>query len=130
MISLTYSGTTLELPEDLLWSDELTWQPVEQTVERSITGALIVQSAARVAGRPITLAPEDDESAWMSRAVLDALRTWAAVPGREMVLNVGGVDRTVVFRHQEQAIDARPVVHYSEMVAGDAYLVTLRFMEV
>lgn len=130
-ITLAVDSVVLDLPADLLWSDEFEWAPVEQSVDRSITGAVIVQVAAVVAGRPITLAPEDDESAWCSRAALDVLQGWAAEPGLELTLNLRGVEHQVLFRHHAgPALEARPVVHFSDVQAGDWYRVTLRFMEV
>lgn len=130
-ITLNYSGTTLNLPEDLYWNDENSWAPVEQAIERSISGALIVSSATRVAGRPITLTPEDQGSAWMLRSVLDTLRTWAAVPGREMVLTLRGTTYNVIFRHHDgQAVEAAPIKHCNDVQPTDFYTVTLRFMEV
>ena len=131
-ITLTYGATALPLSEDFYWSDENAWAPVEQTTQRTVTGALIVSVAARVGGRPITLTPDDGSgtlSAYTTRATLDTLRAWAGVPGREMVLNLRGVDMDVIFRHQDNAIDATPLVHYSDVDAADYYSVTLRFME-
>lgn len=129
-ITLADGTDTITLHPDLYWADENSWHPVEQTVERSITGALIVQVATRIAGRPITLQPEDDSSAWMSRATLDALRNWAAVPGKQMTLTLRGTARTVMFRHHDgDAIVALPVVHYNDVNSGDWYRCTIRLME-
>lgn len=50
-ITLSDGTTTIELPPDLHWRDEFSWTPVEQSTEYSLTGALIVQSGARQAGR-------------------------------------------------------------------------------
>ena len=130
MITLAYGGTTLTLPEDLRWSDQQNWQPVAQNVGYSITGAVIVDVAAKLAGRPITLQPEDAQCAWMTKTVLDTLLAWAAVPGRQFVLNVLGTAYDVIFRHQDGAIEATPVIHYNTQTAGDFWLVTLRFMGV
>jgi hypothetical protein len=130
-ITLTDNTTTLTLHPDLYWNDEATWQPVEQRVERTITGALIVSVATRQAGRPITLQPEDDSSAWVSRAVVDQLRNWAAVPGQELTLTLRGTARTVMFRHHDgNAIDATPVVHFNDVDSADFYRCTIRLMEV
>ena len=130
MISLSDGTTTLVLHQDLFWSDENNWNPVEQTVDRTITGALIVQSAARVAGRPITLEPEDDESAWMPRSSVDALRNWAAVPGQVLTLRLHEVDYSVIFRHQDGGLEARPVVHYRDVVSSDHYICVIRLLEI
>lgn len=130
--TLKVSTTTVQLHPDLYWSDELNWHPVEQTVERTVTGALIVQVSTRVAGRPITLEPEDDNSAWMTRSVVDQLRTWAATPGQVMELTLHGSARDVIFRHQDEgkALEAEPVVFFSDSDSTDFYRCTLRLMEI
>ena len=129
MITLSDSTTTLPLNPDLYWSDEDTWNPVQQSVERTITGAMDVQVGAMVGGRPITLEPENDESAWMTSAQVAQLRNWAAVPGQELTLTLRGVERTVIFRHQDGGFEARPVVHFRDRLPGDFYLCVIRLME-
>ena len=130
MITLSDATTTLTLNPDLYWSDEYNWNPVGQEVDRSVTGSNIVQVAGMVSGRPITLEPEDDGSAWSARTQVEQLRNWAAVPGKEMTLTLGGIARKVIFRHQDGGFEARPVLHYREMIGADFYLITLRLMEV
>ena len=39
-ITLSDGATTLALHPDLYWSDEHNWFPVEQTAQRTITGAV------------------------------------------------------------------------------------------
>lgn len=130
-ISLSVGLTTVQLNPDLFWEDENNWHPVEQTSERTITGALVVQVAERVAGRPITLRPEDDSSGATEHTDLEQLRNWAAVPGQEMTLTIRGESRTVIFRHHDgAAIEARPWVHRRDVQSGDWYLATFRFMEI
>ena len=130
-ITLTDGTKTVELHPDLYWSDESNWYPVEQTVERSVTGSLIIQTATRQGGRPITLAPIDDESAWMTRVDLDQVRNWAAVPGQVLTLTLRDSDYQVIFRHQDgNAIEAEPIVHFNSVDDGDFYRVTLRLMTV
>lgn len=130
-ITLSDGIVNLALPADLYWNDEHAWHPVEQVAERTLTGAIIVQTAAKVAGRPITLQPEDDGSAWMSLATLNQLRAWAAVPGKELVLTLRGQDYDVIFRHHDgTAVEASPIVHYSDVQTGDFYSVVIRLMEI
>ena len=131
-LTLADTTTTLTLDPDLFWSDENNWNPVEQVVDRTITGAHIIQAAARVGGRPITLEPEDDEAAWMTLAEVTALRNWAAVPGKTMTLTLRGVAREVIFRHQDGGFEARPVIQYRDghELPGDFYLCTIRLMEI
>lgn len=131
MILLTNGATVVELHPDLMWSDEFTWQPVQQVAERTITGALVVMPSAMTGGRPITLEPEDDDSAWMPRATIEQLRNWAADAGITLTLTLRGTERQVVFRHHDGlGLEARPVVHFSEMDSTDHYHATLRLMEI
>lgn len=50
-ITLTYLGTTAQLGDRLIWSDEFAWSPVEQVTEPGTTGALMVHVGVRSAGR-------------------------------------------------------------------------------
>lgn len=130
-ITLADNTTSLTLNPDLFWEDELRWNPVQQSREVTLTGAQIFQAGALTAGRPITLTPSDDTSCWTPRSQVEQLRNLAAVPGKQMTLTLRGVSRTVIFRHHDGvAVEASPVVHYSDVAADDWYLVTLRFTEV
>lgn len=130
-LTLTLGGTTVELPDDLFWTDEYLWQATEQSVTRTITGAQIIQSAARLSGRHVTLQAPDDAHAWITRSALETLRGWATTPANVFTLaGLRGVSRQVVFRHADTAITANPVQHFSDAAAGDFYVATLRFMEV
>lgn len=128
-ITLSVGATSVDLADDLYWADEYSWAPVEQAVTRTITGALIVQTAARVSGRPITLRPFEEGCGWMARSVLEQLRTWAAVAGQPMTLTLRGTPRTVIFRHQDGAIESSPIRHFNDMLGADWYSATLRFTE-
>jgi hypothetical protein len=127
-ITLTAGSTVITLHPDLLWSDEFSWNPVAQTKQPTITGAIVVSSSLLLAGRPFTLQPIDEGSAWMSRSTVLALRNFAAEAGTEMTLRLRGVDYPVILRFEDgAAIEAVPVVHYSDADDADWYLVTLRF---
>lgn len=130
MITLADANTVITLDPDLKWSDEDNWHPVQQSVQRTLSGALSVQAAQMVKGRPITLEPENDSSAWMRSSVVAQLRNWAAVPGKTMTLTLRGQTRTVMFRHQDGGFEARPVVHYRDRVDTDFYLCVIRLMEI
>ena len=129
MNTLTYGATTIALPDDLDWDDEFSWQAVEQRTEYSITGALIVEASAKQAGRTITLAG-DDRSGWILRSTLATLRAWAALPAQAFTLVLRGTTRTVAFDQSQGAVDARPVVDFSNPDVADYYIPTLRFIEV
>lgn len=132
-------GVALTLPDDLLWSDEHAWSPAVSSVSYLLTGALLVQSAVRQAGRPITLVGAPD-MAWVTRAVVGALQVWAAAPlastttnnstGRFELTLADGRVFTVAFRHFETAVEAEPVTGFPALSDSDFYRLTLRLMEI
>jgi len=134
-ITMTVGATTLTLDPDLSWSDEHKWNPVRQSTERSITGALIVQTGGLTKGRPITL-ENDEGSGWvlMTATVVNQLKTWASTPGLVAVLNLRGVDIDVMFRHGDEnstlAFESNPLVEYRDVAAEDHYLCIIRLMEI
>ncbi len=127
------SGQTLTLPDDLLWADEHAWTPAVASTSYLITGALLVQSATRQAGRPITLVGPSD-MAWVTRATVATLHDWAALP---LTLDDGRFelrladDRTfeVAFRHADVCVEAEPVLGFPARSDADRYRLTLRFLQ-
>ncbi|APF85508.1 hypothetical protein HI806_01235 [Ralstonia solanacearum] len=123
-------SAVLALPDDLLWADEHAWTPAVAAVSYLLTGALLVESAARQKGRSITLVGAAD-MAWVTRATVNTLYAWAAAPSRQFELtHTDGRVFTVVFRHHETAIEAEPVMGFPARREGDFYRLTVRLMEV
>lgn len=124
----------LLLPDDLLWTDEHAWSPAVASTSYLITGALLIQSALRQAGRPITLVGAPD-MAWVTRATVEQLRAWAAIPvsaasGRFALTFADGRAFTVAFRHGDTPIESEPVLGIPARSGGDFYRLTLRFLEI
>jgi hypothetical protein len=131
MSTLSDGITSVDFSDDLTWTDEYEWHPVNQTAQRTITGAMIVSSLTLLGGRPITLEP-DDQGPWHSRAQVDALRNLAALPGKQLTLTLRGQNHNVIFRHQDTSgvvVDAQPIIPFNAPIDTDFYKVTLRFME-
>lgn len=123
------SNAMLQLPDDLLWTDEHAWTPVVSRVEYLLTGALLVESAVRKKGRPITLKAESDMG-WVTRETVDRLYAWASMPDSILILEFADRRRfSVRFRHFENAIDTEPVLGFPSRSNADWYRITLRLME-
>ena len=118
----------LELPTDLIWIDEFAFRQVEQQREYTSTGALIVDEWRKQTGRPITL-EGDVTYAWCQRGTLQTLNTWASQPGLRMTLSRMGATHPVAWDHQAGAIEAAPIVAYSDPEPEDFYALTLKFVE-
>ena len=127
-ISLTNGSTTIDLPPDLVWPDEFTWQQVEQTAEYTTTGALVLDAFTKQAGRPITL-QGSETFAWCQRGDLVTLRNWASQAGATFTLTLRGLARTVVFNHDAGALEAEAILDYSDPIDDDPYAITIRFLE-
>ncbi|GKS96951.1 hypothetical protein [Acidovorax sp. SUPP2825] len=132
-ITLTNESAVLVLPEDLIWSDELTWSAVAQKTERGIFGTLIIDAMARNGGRPITL-QGDGDSAWIQLGTLRTLKAWSSVPGLRLTLGLRGEPFTVVFDHgdaeETKAMAMAAVIEYSDKENSDHYCsLVLRFLE-
>lgn len=127
--TLSNGVTTLTLPRHLLWLNEFDWRPVAMSAPRySLTGALLLESQLRQAGRPIELG---GESNWVLRSDLLTLASWAEQPDLQLSLVMRGEPaRTVKFNHAAGAIEATPVVEFSDPAPGDYYRLVLRFLEV
>ncbi|MFZ6675375.1 hypothetical protein [Undibacterium sp. Xuan67W] len=122
----------MTLSHDLQWVDEHSWSPVIANVEYSMTGALIVEAATRLAGRPITLQPPDESMAWHTRAIVDQLRLWCSQAGQTFLLTLDdGRSFNVMFRHQDSpAMESKPVRKMATYDPEDDWQVTLKLMEI
>lgn len=130
-ISLTNGDETANLSERLDWQDEFSWSPVEQSTAYSTKGALLVDTAVKKAGRPITLVGTET-AAWMTRNACTKLQSWADVPGLKLTLVLRGQSRLVIFDHARGGFAAQPVWKLTDAEhKGDTlYLPTFRFIEV
>jgi hypothetical protein len=120
------SLATIDLPDDVLWTDEFEHRPVAMTVSRTLSGRLVTQSAALLGGRPITL-----DCGWLDHETLARLIALRDEPGLQMTLLLpGGRSFPVGFRHADPpAIIATPVIAYPDHDDSDFYEVTLKLME-
>ena len=114
---------TVELPDDLAWPDRYSWQAVDVSVEYSLTGAAIIQSAEKQAGRPITL-QSTERRAWVSRLIVAALKALQADPEATYSLEARGETYTVVI----QSVEAEPLFDLSD--DSDSCALTLKLIEV
>lgn len=62
----------IAIPRGMVWTDEFTWSAIEKSMERSLTGAALIDVGVKVAGRPITLEAQSD-AGWMPRSDVLAL---------------------------------------------------------
>lgn len=123
--------TTITIDDDLEWVDEFSFIPVTQDVQRTIGGNQVIQEAALVKGRPITLS--GGESVWMPKKVLKDLQTMMSQVGVVMTLTMPNSDTyKVIFRHGEGDVISGKPVHRQTVTSDDTmyHNVTLKLMEI
>lgn len=120
---------TVQIPRGMVWADEHNWVEAESATEYSITGALLVDSGVRLAGRPITLQAEDD-SGWIRRDALLSVRALAAVPGAQYTLALAdGRSFTVMFAPGDP-ISAHAIARPEIPTDRHPYVATVRLIQV
>lgn len=134
-LTRTDTAQTLTLPTGLMWADEFGWSAPQTRADYSVTGALLLQSAARQAGRFITLESAAPDMGWARRSAVLTLRAWAALPitatgGRFNLALDDGRSFAVVWRHADGALEAQPVLGLPPGTDDDYYTIRLRLMEV
>ena len=126
-------GNDVQLPTDLLWTDEFAWSPVLQSKAYSLTGALIVEGRGKRNGRPMTL-QAGDTWGWCDRQVVEALWEMARVsasrsPAVPLTLVYRGASYGVIFDCEAVPVEARPVIDYYDPDNEDQYVLTLRLLQ-
>lgn len=127
---LTDGSTPIALPDGLAWIDEMSWSPIVQSADHSITGALLVQAGTRQAGRPITLQASEKEG-WKgcTRAIVEQIKAWGSIAGKQLSLTRNGITYAVIFRHHEpDAIQARPLGDLVTISPTHPHILTLKLM--
>lgn len=119
----------ITLPDDLYWSDEHHYTPVQSTLERSLTGVAMIVVQSIPNARPITL-EADQTRAWITGGTLAALEALAAAPGAEYVwLHADGRQFTVRFRaHEPPVIEADPILFAAPLDETDKFRVKIKLM--
>ena len=116
--------------EQLQWTDEHEWDPVEQGQERSLSGALIIQEGVKLYGRPVTLASND--AAWFTLATIQALQALRDQPGIVMLLTLpDGAQHHVTWNRAAGApVEAVPLFRRVVYQPDDLFTLTLRLITV
>lgn len=119
----------IQLPRGMLWVDEFAWSAVNKSVERSITGAQVIDVVERIAGRPITLQAVQDQG-WIRRDVLQSVLALANDPAGEYLLRLADGRDFVVQFSGDDPVSAEPLSRPELPPDSHPYIATLRFITV
>lgn len=125
----THTLGAIAIPEDVWWTDEFAWTPVERAETRSLTGARIVQLGVKQGGRPITL-ESNPRGGWVPRATVAALQAQRATPGEQITLTLAD-GRTFTVEHDHtREFQAEPIRPAADLHDASRYRVTIPLIEV
>lgn len=115
--------------EQMEWVDEYEWDVIEQTQERSLTGALMIQQGVKLYGRPITL--QSNGGAWFTLATVRALEALRDQLGIIMSLTLPRGDQHYVTWNREDGPPLKAVQVFRDLDPDATdYELTLRLMTV
>lgn len=120
---------TIQIPRGMIWVDEFNWSAVVKSIERSITGALIIDAAPLTAGRPITLQGEESQG-WIRRTALLALQELANVSGETYELQMADGRSFSVQFAAEEPLSAKPIARPELPADTHPYVATLRLITI
>lgn len=120
----------IELDDQLEWVNEFDHNPIEQTREHSVTGALLIQEGVKLHGRRIEL--RSNGGVWTPLSVLrrlEALRDQPSVP-MKLVLADEREFYVVWDRAEGAPLSAEPLWREAYPTPQSFYLVNLRLITV
>ncbi|XXQ55617.1 hypothetical protein ACA040_004335 [Xenophilus aerolatus] len=129
----THMLGAIAIPRGMVWTDEFAWSAVEKSMERSLTGAALIDIGVKQAGRPVTLEAQGD-AGWMPRAdVLALVALVEADPGAVLTFtHADGRTFDVQFAPVEAPVTAEPIPGARPELPPDTfpYVATVRLITV
>lgn len=120
----------VELRSGLVWRDRWGSQSVSQTTVRTLGSVPIFYHASLHAGNKVTLESLDDQG-WQTYETVQKLYALASVPGAQYLLDLGPVQFSVLFRHEDApALEATPLIPRTVPQPGDHFTISLKLITV
>lgn len=112
----------IELPDDMVWKDELDWCPVTQIITPTLTGSVVVEETASLSGRPITL------TGVTTRGVVRQLKALEAELATPMQLAIHGTQLLTAWRRP--GVVTTPFDEWADPDDSDPYNITINLLTV
>lgn len=120
----------IELPEDLMWTNEYLHSHINNQISKTLSGRQIIEESAQQKGRQINLEGGIDYG-WVERVELNQLQTKKETAEAVMLLTLNdGRSFNVMFRRDINPLQARLIIDYNEPADTDYYSLKLFFLEV
>ena len=124
------SISNVALAGGLMWVDRWGSQTVSQNMIRTLGGLPVFYHAKLHKGVQVTLESLADQG-WQTYETVLALQELASVAGAQYLLDLNGVQFSVVFNHTDgNAFSASPLVPRPEPMAGDYFTIKLNLLTV
>lgn len=126
-MNLTNGDNNITLPDDMQWTDEFNWSSISVNTTYLLNGALLVTSAKKLAGRPITLESPND-GAWLDYNTICDLYDFANNEDNNTLQLTLADNRTFDVIFAENPLSIKPI--YFSSPNSDYYLATIKFITV
>lgn len=127
---LASSTTSVTLPNELVWLEELSWTFKKVRSERGVSGKMIRTLSTAIGGKPVTLQSPENGLGAVSRSAIQTLQGMVEAD-LQMVLTFADASCiNVLFRHEPEALDAHPAMGFTNRVSTERWNVTIRLITV
>jgi len=127
---LASSTTSMTLPNELIWLEELSWTFKKVRGERSVGGKMIRTVSTAIGGKPVTLQSPENGLGAVSRSAIQTLQGMVEADLQMVLTFADGSSINVLFRHDPEAIDAHPAMGFTNRVSTERWHVTIRLQTV
>jgi len=122
--------SNVTLSGGLLWTDRWGQHNVAQKTLRTLGGLPVFYHAKLHSAVPITLESLEDQG-WQTGATVEALYNLASVAGAQYLLDLGPIQFSVMFRHEDApAFEATPMIPKTLADAGDYFTIKMKLITV
>lgn len=104
----------LALPAGTRWTNQLNWQPVQQTQARTTGGGLVITSQGLRKGRPINLELKE-QYAWFNYSEIQLIILWASSPNDTFPFQWNDTNYLVMFDNSQAPHEFYQVADYNEI---------------
>ena len=122
----TQSGTSLNLGNNVVWVDQFQHNPVPQTIETGLDGAVVIEHVGQLAGgRPITL-----NCGWIKKELVDQLIIFKNdLAKQDLKLTFNTDTFLCTWKHSEGGVLVTPVSEQTIYGVKDYFSVSLFLIE-
>ena len=114
----------------LLWDNEFNQNKINQTIQHTLSGSVVVYSGKKLNGYPISLSSGENYG-WLKRSVVEQISALTEDINLVMTLNIRGVNKQVMFDNSKgDGFEATPLFPLVNPTADAYYRVKINLISI